>query len=138
MKPMFNFLGRYDAAIWIRVLGTILTAVTGFMLRPFLVLYLYDKLGNSVLLPMLVVGLQPLVGMVMSVWGGQLTDRYGRKPLMLISLLIQTMSMAGFMVAQTIWQFAIFAVLNGVGMSLFFPSLVENLIISDTIPEGLS
>lgn len=132
MKPMFNFLGRYDAAIWIRVLGTVLTAVTGFMLRPFLVLYLYDKLGNSVLLPMLVVGLQPLVGMVMSVWGGQLTDRYGRKPLMLISLLIQTVSMAGFMFAQSVWQFAIFAVLNGVGMSLFFPA--ANAQVADVVP----
>lgn len=132
MQQKFNFIGQYDTAIWIRVLGTALTAITGFMLRPFLVLYLYDKLGNSVLLPMLVIGLQPLVGMVMSVWGGQLTDRYGRKPLMLISLLIQTVSMAGFMFAESIWHFAVFSVLNGVGMSLFFPA--ANAQVADVVP----
>jgi len=32
---------RYDRAIWIRVIGTILTTLTGFAIRPFLALYLY-------------------------------------------------------------------------------------------------
>jgi hypothetical protein len=55
-----NVLGRYDSGIWIRVLGAALTTITGFMIRPFLVLYLYDRMEGSIMLPMIIVGLQPL------------------------------------------------------------------------------
>jgi MFS family permease len=133
MKYPIAIIRRYDIAIWIRAWGTALTSLTGFMLRPFLVLYLYDKLGGSILLPMVVVGLQPLTGMLMSLWGGGLTDRYGRKPLMLTALFVQTLSMTGFIFADSVWEFACLTVLNGLGMSLFFPA--ANAQVSDVVPE---
>lgn len=124
---------RYDIAVWIRAWGTALTSLTGFMLRPFLVLYLYEKMGGSILLPMIVVGLQPLTGMLVSLWGGGLSDRYGRKPLMLTALCVQTLSMAGFMFADSVWEFACLTVLNGMGGALFFPA--ANAQVSDVVPE---
>lgn len=133
MNKLKELLIRYDTAIWVRVFGTMLTTTTGFMLRPFLVLYLYDKLGGSVLLPMVIVGLQPLVGILISLWGGGMTDRYGRKPLMLIALLINTLSMVGFVYAESVWEFASLTILNGLGMALFFPA--ANAQIADIIPE---
>ncbi len=133
MNKLKDLLLRYDTAIWVRVFGTMLTTTTGFMLRPFLVLYLYDKLGGSVLLPMVIVGLQPLMGILISLWGGGLTDRHGRKPLMLIALCIQAVSMAGFVYAESVWEFASLTILNGLGMALFFPA--ANAQIADIIPE---
>ncbi|NGQ95958.1 MFS transporter [Brevibacillus sp. SYP-B805] len=124
---------RYDTAIWVRVWGTVLTSMTGFMLRPFLVLYLYDKLGGSILLPMVVVGLQPFTGMIVGLMGGGLSDRYGRKPVMLVALAIQTLSMLGFVFAETVWHFALLTVMNGLGGSLFFPA--ANAQVSDVVPE---
>ncbi|MGC5326579.1 MDR family MFS transporter [Brevibacillus sp. SYSU BS000544] len=134
MNRLKDLLLRYDTAIWVRVFGTALTTTTGFMLRPFLVLYLYDKLGGSILLPMVIVGLQPLMGILISLWGGGLTDRYGRKPLMLIALLINACSMFGFVYAENVWAFGILAIINGLGMALFFPA--ANAQIADIIPEN--
>ncbi|MGE5701654.1 MAG: MDR family MFS transporter [Clostridia bacterium] len=133
MRYITAILERYDTAIWVRFWGTVLTSLTGFMLRPFMVLYLNEKLGGSVILPMIVIGLQPFVGMVVSVMGGGLTDRFGRKPLMLAALLIQTGSMAGMAFAESVWQFAVLAILNGLGMSLFFPA--ANAQVTDVVPE---
>ncbi|MGD8188783.1 MDR family MFS transporter [Brevibacillus ginsengisoli] len=133
MNKLKELLLRYDTAIWVRVFGTMLTTTTGFMLRPFLVLYLYDKLGGSVLLPMVIVGLQPLMGILISLWGGGMTDRYGRKPLMLIALVIEALSMTGFVYAQSVWEFAALTILNGLGMALFYPA--ANAQIADIIPE---
>ncbi len=133
MRNPFVYLKRYDTAIWIRAWGTVLTSLTGFMLRPFLVLYLFDKLGGSILLPMVVVGLQPLTGMLVSLWGGGLSDRYGRKPLMLVALSISTLSMTGFVFADSVWEFAFLTVLNGLSGSLFFPA--ANAQVSDVVPE---
>ncbi|MNP40491.1 hypothetical protein D3C76_1341380 [compost metagenome] len=78
MKRFFASLSQYNAVIWIRVFGTALCATTTFMLRPFFVFYLSDKLNGSILLPLLIVGLQPLAGILLSFWGGGIADRYGR------------------------------------------------------------
>lgn len=134
MNKLKELLLRYDTAIWVRVFGTMLTTTTGFMLRPFLVLYLYDKLGGSVLLPMVIVGLQPLMGILISLWGGGLTDRYGRKPLMMVALVINALSMIGFVYANSVWEFASLTIFNGLGMALFFPA--ANAQIADIIPEN--
>ncbi|WP_325176640.1 MDR family MFS transporter [Paenibacillus alkalitolerans] len=129
-----KLFSRYDAAIWIRIIGTALTTVAGFMIRPFLVLYLYDKLEGSVLLPMLIVGLQPLTAMLVGLWGGGLSDRWGRKPLMAGALAVNMAAMVGFVFAESVWQFALCSILNGVGMSLFFPA--ANAQVADIVPEN--
>ena len=126
--------GRYDLAIWIRLVGTVLTTVANFMIRPFMVLYLYEKLEGSVLLPMLVVGLQPLASMIVGLWGGSLADKYGRKPLMAAALVVNAASMAGFAASEELWHFVLFSILNGIGMSLFFPA--ANAQVADIVsPE---
>lgn len=132
-KYLSQLRSRYDVGIWIRVFGSALSTITGFMIRPFLVIYLFDKLEGSVMLPMLVVALQPLCGMVVSWFGGGLSDRYGRKPIMFVALMLQMASMLGYMISDEVWQYAAFSVLNGVGAALFTPA--ANAQISDVVPE---
>ncbi|MFC5531264.1 MDR family MFS transporter [Cohnella yongneupensis] len=126
-------MGRYDAGIWIRVLGTALSTITGFMIRPFLVLYLFDKMEGSVMLPMLVVALQPLCGMIVSWTGGGLSDRYGRKPIMFAALLLQMCSMLGYVFSDELWHYALFSIVNGIGSALYMPA--ANAQITDMVPE---
>jgi MFS family permease len=129
-----KFISLYDAAIWIRIIGTALTTGADYMIRPFMVLYLHEKLDSSILLTMLIVGLQPLVAVIITLWGGGLSDKYGRKPLMLIALITNTITMAGYMFANSIWEFAILSMLNGFGTSLLGPA--ANAQIADIVPEG--
>ncbi|MNI21934.1 Multidrug resistance protein MdtH [compost metagenome] len=130
--PFLSMLTKYDTAIWVRVMGTILTSLTGFMMRPFLVFYLYDKLEGSVLLSMSIIGLQPLCGMLVNLFAGGLSDRFGRKPIMLISLLIQAVSVAGYIGADEVWHYALISIINGAGSALFMPA--ANAQISDVVP----
>ncbi len=127
------YMKRYDAGVWIRVLGTALSTITGFMIRPFLVLYLFDRLEGSIMLPMLVVALQPLFGMVVSWTGGGLSDRYGRKPLMFAALMLQMLSMTGYVFSEEVWHYALFSIINGIGSALFMPA--ANAQITDMVPE---
>ncbi|MDF2926248.1 MAG: transporter [Paenibacillaceae bacterium] len=123
----------YDIAIWIRAFGTALTSLTNFMMRPFLVLYLYNQLDGSILLSTLVVSLSPLVGMLVNLIAGGLSDRIGRKPVMAAALLIQLASMLGLIAAASVWHYAIMSILNGIGHSLFGPA--ANAQVSDVVPE---
>jgi len=132
--PFFAFVRKYDTAIWVRVIGTILTSLTGFMMRPYLVYYLYDQLNGSVLLSMLIVGLQPLVGIFVNLYAGGLSDRLGRKPMMLASLVIQAVAIGGYMFAEHVWAFALISIVNGIGNAIFMPA--ANAQISDVVtPE---
>lgn len=134
MKNLLSsVIGRYDGGIWTRVLGAALTTVTGFMIRPFLVLYLYDQMEGSILLPMIIVGLQPLCGMFISWYGGGLSDRYGRKPLMLAALSIQMLCMIGYVFANDVWQYAVISIFNGIGFALYMPA--ANAQITDMVEE---
>ncbi|MDN4068666.1 MFS transporter [Paenibacillus vini] len=132
MKRFFASLSQYNAVIWIRVFGTALCATTTFMLRPFFVFYLSDKLNGSILLPLLIVGLQPLAGILLSFWGGGIADRYGRKPVMLFALLIQGACMLGFVFTDQVWEFAVLSVINGMGMPMFLPA--ANAQVADVVP----
>lgn len=125
---------QYDEAIWIRIFGSLMTTITSFMIRPFLVFYLYDKMDGSILLPMLIVGLQPLSGMIAGLWAGSLSDRYGRKPVIAASLVISMLAMGGFAISDSVWAFALLSILNGIGHSMFMPA--ANAQISDVVsPE---
>jgi len=133
MNMMMNMFGRYDSGIWIRVLGSALTTITGFMIRPFLVLYLYDRMEGSVILPMIIVGLQPLCGLIVNWFGGGWSDRYGRKPLIMSALLLQMLSMVGYVFAEEVWHYAIISIVNGIGFALYMPA--ANAQITDLVPE---
>jgi len=124
---------RYDRAIWIRVIGTILTTLTSFAIRPFLALYLYNKTGNLYDIG-LILGLAPLMGVLANIWGGGLADKYGRKPLMVWSLLFQGVSMLGYIFAVTPLHFAFVSVINGIASSFYFPA--ANAQIADIVPTS--
>jgi MFS family permease len=133
MKRIFKILSYYEAAVWIRFFGSAITSITNFMLRPFLILYLYDRLDGTVILPLLIVGLQPLASIMVSLLGGGLSDRFGRKPVMVASLLVQALTMTGFIFADSVWAFALLSFLNGFGVPLFVPA--ANAQITDIVPQ---
>lgn len=132
-EKMSNAWNTYDLAIWIRAFGSALTSLTNFMMRPFLVLYLYNQLGGSILLSTLVVALSPFVGMLVNLFAGGLSDKAGRKPVMLSALWIQAAAMLLYMTAEHVWQFALISILNGIGHALFGPA--ANAQVSDVVPE---
>lgn len=133
MAWLQNIISRYDSTIWIRVIGTILTTFAGFMLRPFLAFYLYDKMDGNLLVAAMVTSLQPLTSIVSGYFAGSLSDRYGRKPLMVAALFIEAISMAGYIWAESLLAFAALTVLNGIGASLFWPAASAQ--VTDVVPE---
>lgn len=117
-----NWTQRYHITIWIRMFGAFITSLSSSMLAPFFLLYVHDKLDGAILVPMLIVGLQPLTDIIVTLLGGGITDRLGRKPVMLLALTMQSIAMAGFMLADSVLSFALLYMLHGAGQSLFVPA----------------
>ncbi|MGZ4106021.1 MAG: MDR family MFS transporter [Tumebacillaceae bacterium] len=127
------YFNRYPLTVWVRLFGELLTRLTSSMVAPFMILYLHDKLGGSVLLPMAVVGLQPLSDIITTLLAGGVTDRIGRKPVIVGSLGLQMLAMAGMIFASTPLMFALLYICNGVGRSFYIPA--ERAQIADTVPD---
>jgi MFS family permease len=71
-----------------------------------------------------------LAALYPAVWGagqlvtGALSDRIGRKPLIVAGMLVQGAALAGFAVAGSFWPWAGSAVLLGAGTAMVYPTLL--------------
>ncbi len=87
-------LGRSDlpASFWYLWLGTIVNRVGGFAV-PFLMLYLTIRLGMAVSAAALLVSVLGAGSFVAQLTGGELADRLGRRPVMMLSFFIAPVAM---------------------------------------------
>jgi MFS family permease len=91
-------------------------------------------MNGDLLVTALIIGLQPLTGLVAGLYAGGLADRYGRKPVMMAALVIEAVSILGYMGADSILSFALLTILNGIGGTLFFPAASAQ--VTDVVPEN--
>lgn len=133
MNSIQTFFTRYDAAIWVRFFGTLCTKVAQSMMYPFLVLYLSNKMNGSVLEATAVVGLESVAGFLINFYFGGISDRFGRKPIMMLSLFVQGLALTGFVFADSLWQFAILITMLGAGAYMFFPAADAQ--VADLVPQ---
>ncbi|HET7656787.1 MAG TPA: MFS transporter, partial [Bacillales bacterium] len=110
-----TYLHQFHSAIWIQVFGNGLMAFVNSLLLPFLTLYIYQNVQQNILLTTLVVGIQPFTEMVLTVVAGGWTDRWGRRRLMIISLIVQVLAVGGLFFAANLWIFALLTMMNGFG-----------------------
>ncbi|MGG3882606.1 MDR family MFS transporter, partial [Brevibacillus panacihumi] len=122
MNQFKRLTAAYPPLLWVRLFGETLTTLSNTMIAPFLVLYLSENIGSSVIMTMLVIGLQPFSEILLTIFAGGVTDRYRRKTVMLISLLIQGVAMLGMAFSDSMLLFALSYVANGAGRSLFIPA----------------
>jgi MFS family permease len=99
--------GRYPSQFWLLFWGVLLVSSGGSMVWPFLTIFVRQQLN----LPMTTVALLFTVNSIASLVGltvaGPAADRFGRKPVMLISLVGQAGAMLGMSLATSfpVWVF---------------------------------
>ncbi|MGG3726214.1 MFS transporter [Bacillus wiedmannii] len=119
---MNNLLLRYNKPIIIRLWGELLTRTTESMLALIMIIYINKMLNGNIIITMLIFGLQPLSDIIFTLIAGGVTDKYGRKKIMLLGLLLQGVAIGSFVFAQSVFIFALLYVINGVGRSLYIPA----------------
>ncbi|QPQ29587.1 MDR family MFS transporter [Lysinibacillus sp. JNUCC 51] len=125
---------QFHPLVWIILGGTIFTRIASFMAMPFLAIYLHNEIEASPLQIGLTIGIAPLISTVGGFFGGYLTDRFGRKSIILLTIIIWSIVFFGFATAQTVWFFVALNALNGLCRSFFEPS-TQALMIDFTPPD---
>ncbi|CAM3889419.1 MDR family MFS transporter [Mesobacillus thioparans] len=122
MNKLKNYYRQFHPIVWILLSGTVLARGSAFATLPFLAIYLSRNLDLHPVLIGLTIGISPLSGVIGGFLGGHLSDRYGRKPVMISSLFAMSLVYFGFMIAETPGWFIILNALNGLSGSFFEPT----------------
>jgi MFS family permease len=137
---MFNKSNfQYDAIIWSTILGVLLSRMGTSMTVPFLTFFLYHKAGISIAHAGLIAGIAFLVYAVTGFLGGSLSDRYGRKELLLGSVIGYAAVFFGFGIfgeelKNPMAIGIVFALLNaGAGLSRAWTETLGQAILADRV-----
>lgn len=116
------------------IIGTLFARFATSMSIPFLAIYLTTAKGISAGVAGAIIGTSALVGVFASFIGGNLSDRYGRKKIMLASIFVWILVFIGFGFAEHVVAFFLLNALNGMCRSFFEPT--SRALLSDlTKPE---
>jgi len=131
-----NFLDRtrqFTPLVWVIIFGTFLTRTTFFMVWPFLAIILYEKFALSPARIGLILSMSGASGTLLGFWIGHLSDRIGRKRIMLVGTAINMLGFSVMAVADTVPLYTTAVIL--VGMARAFLEAPGKALISDALPE---
>lgn len=134
MQRILRFLQEYHPIVHVLLLGTILARAASSMSMPFLAIYLSKTSNISPILIGVIVGLGPLAATVGGFVGGALSDKLGRKTIMLVALSGWVVVFVGFAMVESPFAFMVLNMLNGLCRSLYEP--VSQALMADvTVKE---
>jgi MFS family permease len=107
---------------WLLFIGTFINRLGGFVV-PFLTLYLTAQRGLSIAQAGLIVSLFGAGSFLAQLIGGELTDRLGRRPVLLISFLITPLFVSSLGFARIVWAIAFLTFLVGLFTDLYRPAV---------------
>ncbi len=129
-------LPRFDRRVWLLVGAMLVYRFGQGLYYPFSTIYFHNVVGIP--LSLIGIGLATLAttSVASGLVCGPLTDRYGRKPLMLLALSGSTMTFFAFaFVGNFLGYLVVCAVAGLVGPAMF--DAARNAMVADIVPEGL-
>src|SRR5215510_10259600 len=123
---------EYPSAFWMYNLIVFIDRLGGFMLYPFFALYLTKKYDINMATVGIVFAVFSVTNMIGAALGGALTDRMGRKTVIVASLLLSSLSALGMGFAPTLSIFIVVVVLVGTLSSIGHPA--HEAVVADLLP----
>lgn len=123
-------LRLWDHNLKVRLIGEALFNMLFWMYFPFIIVYFGAALGNHVAGILMTV--PPIFSLLGSLLGGALADRMGRRPVMLLGALLQTVMFALFAVSPSHWIDYIAFIGLGLGGAIYRPA--SSAMVADLVP----
>lgn len=104
---------RFNFTVWTVLSGTLLARTSYFMAWPYLIIFLYQDYNATALEVGGMLAASGLVGVFTGLYSGYLSDKFGRKWVMIAGSAIAALAYSGIGVANEIWQFFVLLTLCG-------------------------
>jgi MFS family permease len=124
---------EFPRLFWVIVVVRFVDGIGGTLLFPFFALYITQKFGVGMTQAGILLGMSSLFGLVGSMFGGALTDRFGRKQLILFGLIFSALSTLSFGFVNEIGILYPMVITVGLLSSISHPA--HEAMIADILPE---
>ncbi|PWW36784.1 MULTISPECIES: MDR family MFS transporter [Paenibacillus] len=129
---MKQHLRQIHPLAWTIIVGTMFGRLVTSMSIPFLSIYLTQVLGATPTQTGITVAVSSLAGVMVSFYGGYISDRIGRKVVMMVSVFGWACVFFIFSAAEHLWVFFVANTLNGLCRAVFEPT--SRALLSDITP----
>jgi MFS family permease len=130
MKGIYH---EYPRDFWMLVMVTFIDRLGGFLLFPFFALYITQKFGVGMTEVGILFALFSASSFVGSMLGGALTDRLGRKGMLIFSLVTTSLSSLIMGLVNSLGVFYLLALLSGIFTDTGGPA--QQAMVADLLPE---
>jgi len=130
IKALYN---QYPRQYWLMITGIVISTAGGSMIWPFLLIYVSGKLHLPLSTVALLISINAGTGLFASFLAGTLTDKIGRKAVMVFSLAMNGIAYFFLMRAETYPQFVVLMVLIGLSNPLY--QVGADAMLADMIPS---
>jgi MFS family permease len=131
LKNIFN---EFPRLFWLIVVTLFIDAIGSTLLFPFLALYITRTFGVGMTEAGILLGMSSLFGLIGSIIGGALTDRFGRRRLILFGLIFSALSSLFFGLARDVSVLYFLVVFVGLLSRVANPAY--DAMLADTVPEA--
>jgi MFS family permease len=125
---------EFPSKFWLVVLVAFIDRIGGTLLFPFFSLYITQKFGIGMTQAGLILGAFSLFGLLGSMAGGALTDRFGRRRLILFGLVFSALSTLTLGLVKTLSGLYPLIVVIGLLSNIAGPA--HDAMIADLLPEN--
>ncbi|WP_161597775.1 MDR family MFS transporter [Fluviispira multicolorata] len=139
---MFKYIFSLSPSITSILVGIFLQKMSTFMTLPFIAIFLANNTNLSPTKIGIIIGTAPLAGICSSFIGGYLSDKLGRKNILLLTVFTSTLILFSFFLATQIanmeikiFTFTILCVFSGISSGVYEP--VATAFLSDLAPPSL-
>lgn len=132
-----RFARQFDSNLWILSAGRFVSAVSFALSIPFISIYFIAELGLSITQVGLFFGMMAVIRALFQAIGGEISDRFERRKLMVYAQGIRGIAilMIGVSIATSwgFWPVSVFLVISSIFGAIFHP--IANAMVSDILPE---
>jgi len=132
-QKLISIYREYPRSFWTLVMVTFIDRVGGAMLYPFFALYLTRKFGVGMTEVGVLFAVFSLSGFISNTIGGALTDRLGRKGILIFGLIASSFSAVAMGLVNSFEAFFVLALTVGILSDVAGPA--HNAMVADLLPE---
>ena len=134
LKKLQTTYAEFPPLFWIVVVTQFIDSIGSTLLFPFFALYITRKFGVGMTEAGVLLGMSSLFGLVGSMVGGALTDRFGRRRLILFGLVFSALSSLLFGFASDVRMLYFLVVVVGLLSRISAPA--HDAMMADILPEA--
>lgn len=132
-QRLANVYHEFPSQFWVLVGAAFIDRLGGAMLFPFFTLYLTKKFGINMTQVGLMFGVFAMSSVVGTMVGGALTDRLGRKRVLIFSMVMNALTAVLMGIVNDFWLFMVVVTL--VGMLADAGAPAQQALVADLLPE---